>query len=201
MDAVRLGLSIRALRRRLGWTQRQLGERVRMSASEISRIERGAPHRVPIRTLERILEALGARLYLRVLWRGEELDRLLDHHHALIVERMLPLLALHGWTTIPEATFQVSRERGSIDILAWHQASGTLLVIEVKSVVPDVQATLGGLDRKARIAPNLARERGWAVLHTSRLLVLPDDRTARRRIQAFGATFDRALPARTTEIK
>src|SRR5687767_2166689 len=153
MDAVRLGLSIRALRRRLGWTQLRLGERVAMSASEISRIERGDAYRVPIRTLERILEASGARLYVRVLWRGEELDRLLDHDHALIVERMLALLARNGWTAIPEATFQVRGERGSIDILAWPEETRTLLVIEVKSVVPDVQATVGGLDRKTRIAP------------------------------------------------
>jgi transcriptional regulator with XRE-family HTH domain len=201
MDAVRLGLSIRALRRRRRWTQKVLGERIGMSASGISRIERGAAHRVPIRTLERALEALGARLYVRVQWRGEELDRLLDHDHALIVERMLALLALDGWTTIPEATFQVGGERGSIDILAWHEATGTLLVIEVKSVVPDVQATVGGIDRKTRIAPTLARERGWAVTGVGRLLVLPDDRTARRRLDAFRATFDRALPARTVEIK
>ena len=172
-----------------------------MSASEISRIERGAAYRVPIRTLERVLEAVGARLYIRVLWRGEELDRLLDHDHALIVERMLALLALDGWSAMPEATFHVRGERGSIDILAWHEATGTLLVIEVKSVVPDVQATVGGLDRKTRIAPALARERGWAVRTIGRLLVLPDDRTARRRIEAFAATFERALPARTAEIK
>lgn len=201
MNAVRLGLSIRALRRRLRWTQQQLGDRVHMSASEISRIERGAAHRVPIRRLERILEALGARLSVRVLWRGEELDRLLDRDHALIVERMLTLLARCGWTVIPEATFQVGGERGSIDILAWHEATGTLLVIEVKSVVPDVQATVGGIDRKARIAPTIARERGWVVNRVGRLLVLPDDRTARRRIATFGATFDRALPARTSAIK
>jgi transcriptional regulator with XRE-family HTH domain len=155
MDAIRLGLSIRALRRRRGWTQGQLGERVGLSASEISRTERGAAHRVPIRTLEPILEALGARLYVRVLWRGEELDRLLDHDHAVIVERVLALLGLHGWTAIPEATFQVGGERGSIDILAWHEVTRTLLVIEVKSVVPDVQPTVGGLDRKTRIAPTL----------------------------------------------
>ena len=201
MDAVRLGLSIRALRRRLGWTQAQLGVRVPMSASEISRIERGAAHRVPIRTLERILEALGARLSVRVLWRGEELDRLLDRDHALIVEHALALLARHGWTAIPEVTFQIGAERGSIDILAWHEATRTLLVIEVKSVVPDVQATVSGLDRKARIAPTLARERGWGVTSNGRLLVLPDDRTARRRIEAFGTTFERALPAKTAEIK
>jgi hypothetical protein len=75
------------------------------------------------------------------------------------------------------------------------------LAIEVKSVVPDIQATVGGLDRKARIAPTLAGERDWDVNGVGRLLVLPDDRTARRRIEAFRETFDRALPARTAEIK
>lgn len=201
MDAVRLGLSIRALRRRRARTQKQLGDRVGRSASEISRIERGAAHRVSIRTLERILEALGARLYVRVPWQGEELDRLLDRDHARIVERLIALLTHHGWTTIPEATFQVGGERGSIDILAWHEASRALLVIEVKTVVPDIQSTVGGLDRKARIAPTIARERGWVVKDVARLLVLPEDRTARRRIEAFAATFDRALPARTVAIK
>lgn len=167
----------------------------------MSRIERGNAHRVPIRTLERILEALGGRLYVRALWQGEELDRLLDRDHAQIVERLIALLTRHRWTSIPEATFQVGGERGSIDILAWHEATGTLLVIEVKSVVPDIQATVGGLDRKARVAPAMARGRGWVVKHVARLLVLPDDRTARRRIEAFKATFDRALPARTIVIK
>jgi hypothetical protein len=76
-----------------------------------------------------------------------------------------------------------------------------VLVIEVKSVVPDVQATLAGVDRKARLAPLLARDRGWDVAATARLLVLPDDRTARRRLDSFAATFARAFPARTREIR
>lgn len=101
----------------------------------------------------------------------------------------------------PEVTFQGGGDRGSIDILAWHEATGTLLVIEVKSVVPDVQATLMGLDRKARVAPALAPARGWVVSTVARLLVLPDDRSARRRIAEFSATFSRALPARTSEVK
>jgi hypothetical protein len=145
--------------------------------------------------------ALGATLNVRLLWQGEALDRLLDAGHAELVERAIAILASPDWEIATEVSFNVRGERGSIDILAFHRASGALLVIEVKSAVPDMQAMLFGLDRKGRIASDLARERGWAVTSVSRLLVLPDDRTARRRVAAHAATFRVALPARTVEVK
>lgn len=198
---MRIGLSIRALRRRRGWTQAELGRRAGCSASEISRVERGAVATLVLRRLERILEAIGARLTVRILWQGEELDRLLDRDHAGMVEEMLRLLAIEGWIAFPEVTFQVAGERGSIDILAWHPVARVLLVIEIKSVMPDVQATLSGVHRKARIGPAIARERGWEPVAVGRVLVLPDDRTARRRVERHSTTFDRALPSRTSAIK
>jgi len=172
-----------------------------MSSSEISRLERGGARTRSLAFTERVVEALGARLLVRVLWQGEELDRLLDRYHASLVDAMLRELQAYGWVAIPEATFQVYGERGSIDILAWHAATRTLLVIEIKSVVPDIQATVAGLDRKARLAPRVGEDRGWQATHVARLLVLPGDRTSRRRVAAFAATFDRALPARTTAVK
>lgn len=201
MDPVRFGLSIRALRRRRGWTQAELGRRARASRSSISRAERGEGDRLSARALARITDALGARLLLRVLWQGEELDRLLDAAHARLVEAVLSRLAGDSWLAVPEVTFLVQRERGAIDILAWHAHTASLLVVEVKSVVPDVQATLAGIDRKARLAPSIARDRGWAAGSVSRLLVLPDDRTARRRVDAFAVTFGRAFPARTVAVR
>ncbi len=201
MDAVRFGLSIRALRRRRGWTQAELGRRAGVSGSAISRVERGEGDRLSARALARITDALGARLLLRVLWQGEELDRLLDAAHARLVEVVLLRLTADGWLAVPEVTFLVGRERGAIDILAWHARTASLLVVEVKSVVPDVQATLAGIDRKARLAPSIARDRGWAAASVSRVLVLPDDRTARRRVDAFAATFGLAFPARTIAVR
>jgi hypothetical protein len=76
-----------------------------------------------------------------------------------------------------------------------------LLVIEVKSVVPDMQAMLHGIDRKGRLAREIARDRGWVASSVTRLLVLPDDRTARRRVEAHAATLGVALPARTLAIR
>jgi len=172
-----------------------------VSPSAISRIERGGAERLSVRLLQRVATALGACIDIRVLWQGENLDRLLDHDHARLVERALRWLRDSGWHAVPEVTFQIGSERGSIDILAWHPPTETLLVIEVKSVVPDVQATLAGVDRKARLAPRIALDRGWKTREVSRVLILPDDRTSRRRVAAFSSTFDQAFPARTAEIR
>jgi hypothetical protein len=138
---------------------------------------------------------------MRLLWQGEGLDRLLDAAHARVVEVVLQTLAERGWQALPEVTFNRFGERGSIDVLGWHPACRALLVVEVKSVVPDVQAMLAGLDRKARLAPRLASDRGWMVRHVSRLLVLPNDRTSRRRVADHRATFGLAYPARTRAIR
>ncbi len=201
MDGVRLGQAMRALRRHRGWTQDELARRARVSQASISRVESGGGSRLTIRTIGRIAEALGARLSVRVYWHGEELDRLLDAAHAGIVDQVLAILVANGWEVIPEATFNNFGERGSIDVLAWHPVHRALLIIEVKSVVPDVQALLAGVDRKVRIAPAIAAERGWQVRTVSKLIVLPDDRTARRRVDAFAATFERAFPARTRAVR
>ena len=64
-----------------------------------------------------------------------------------------------------------------------------------------MQAMLVTLDRKSRLASEIAAERDWRARSVSRLLVLPSDRTARRRIQTHRATLDAVLPARTLEVR
>ena len=201
MDPVRLGLSIRTLRRRSHWTQLQLAERAHISQASVSRAERGQARELTVRTLERIAEALGATASVRLYWQGEALDRLLDAAHAGLVDEVVQILVAAGWEVVPEATFSEYGERGSIDILAFHPDAGALLIIEVKSVVPDMQAMLAGIDRKVRIAPKLARERGWRVRSVSRILVLGEDRTSRRRLAQHAATIDRVMPLRTLAVR
>ncbi|MGZ8514488.1 MAG: helix-turn-helix domain-containing protein [Candidatus Limnocylindrales bacterium] len=201
MDPIRFGLGIRALRRRRGWSQLALAVRAGLSRSAIARIERGQADRFTIRTLRRVSEALDARIDVRLLWHAEGLDRLLDARHAALVDQTLGLLAHLGWTAIAEVSFSIRGERGSVDVLAFHPATASLLVVEVKSVVPDLQAMLVALDRKGRLGGEIARERGWAPASVTRLLVLPDDRTARRRVEALSMTFRAALPARTVDVR
>lgn len=172
-----------------------------MSRSLVGRVERGQADRLPVRTLDGIVAALGARIDVRLLWQGEGLDRLLDARHASLVDRTLNLLVREAWTATTEVSFNVRGERGAIDILAHHEPTGCLLVVEVKSVVPDLQAMLAALDRKSRLGAEIARERGWHATAVARLLVLPDDRTTRRRVEALATTFQSTLPARTVEVR
>jgi transcriptional regulator with XRE-family HTH domain len=201
MDVVRFGLSIRALRRRKRWTQQRLALETDLARSTIARIETGHADEATVRTLTRVAAALGATVNVRVLWHGEGLDRLLDASHADLTDRVLELLGDLGWQAVPEVSFNNYGERGSIDILAFHEPTGALVVIEIKSVVPDLQSMLETLDRKVRVALALAHGRGWQATSVSRLLVLPDDRTARRRVDRHRMTFDAVLPARTAAVR
>jgi transcriptional regulator with XRE-family HTH domain len=201
MDPVRLGRGLRALRMRRGWRQRDLGDAVGLSQSLIARIERGHGDRVTPRTLERIGGALGARLVVRFDWNGEALDRLLDAAHAQLVEDVLRVFALAGWDARPEVTFAVGAERGSIDILGWHSTTATVIVVEIKSVVPDVQATLVALDRKVRLAERISVAQGWRPRRFACLLVIGDSRTSRRRVGANAATFAARFPDRVGTVR
>jgi hypothetical protein len=164
-------------------------------------MERGQADRFTVRTLRRVSEALDARIDVRLLWHAEALDRLLDNRHAALVDRTIGLLTHLGWTAAAEVSFNIRGERGSIDVLAFHPATASLLVVEVKSVVPDMQAMLVALDRKGRLGREIARDRAWTATSVTRLLVLPDDRTARRRVEALAMTFRAALPARTVDVR
>ncbi len=92
MDAYRLGRSIRALRRRRGWTQLELATRSGTSQSSASRLELGDISGMTVGTVERVVATLHARLDLTVRWNGELLDRLLDGAHAELVESTVRLL-------------------------------------------------------------------------------------------------------------
>jgi len=203
MDSVRFGLAVRSLRRRRRWTQSELAIRVGCSRSAVARVERAEADRFTVRFLERLLATLDARMLVRVLWRGEELDRLLDADHAALVEKVASMLAATGWIVQVEVTFQVRGELGSVDVLALQPARRLVLVVEVKSVVPDLQSMLAALDRKVRLVPVILRDRGWGDGReaVSRVVVLSGDRTSRRRVERHAATFARSLPARTVAVK
>jgi len=143
-----------------------------------------------------MFEALDASVDVVVRWRGEGLDRLLDAGHASLVDAVVGLLAGAGWETAVEASFNVYGERGSMDVLAWYPQRSTALVVEVKTVVPDLQAMLQTLDRKVRLAPVVAGERGWKPAAGGRLIVVGEGRTTRRRLAEHGATLGRTFPIR-----
>ncbi len=197
MDGTRIGRSVRALRQRHGWRQVDLARRAWVSQSEVSRIELGHVDGIVASKLERVVGAVGGSLDMRVRWNGEGLDRLLDAAHAATVDATMRMLTRYRWDAVPEVTFAIRGERGSIDVLARHPASGTVLVIEVKSAIPDMQSMLASLDRKVRLGPIIARERGFARTGSvSRLLVVSESATNRRRVETHAAILTATFPIR-----
>ena len=200
MDPVRLGSDVRLIRSHRRWSQRRLAAEAGVSRWAVASIEGSRAGQIAVDQLIRVITALGAYLSVRIVFQGEGLDRLRDRRHAALVEAMVAHLANTGWEVATEVSFSVFGERGSIDILAYHPASRTLLVIEVKSVVPDVGGMLATLDRKVRLASGIAGKRGWSAERVARLLVLPETSTARRRIDQHDATFRTGFPARNNEV-
>lgn len=201
MDVVRFGRAIRAIRMRRGWRQEDLATRAGVARSVVGRIERGERAGLAVDAVDAVAEALGASTDLRLSWRGEAVDRLLDDAHARLVELVVRRLQNLGWEVAVEVTFSAFGERGSIDVLAFHPVRRALLVVEVKSVMPDAQAMLAGIDRKGRLGPELAAARGWDARSVARVLVIWSTRTNRRRIEQVGASVRALLPGRSREVQ
>jgi len=201
MDPVRLGRQTRALRRRRRWRQSDLAISARVSRARVGRLERGHAEELTLATLDAIARALGARLNVTLTWNGEALDRLLDTDHAAIVELVASTLRRLGWEVAAEVSFNIRGEWGSIDVLAFHPSTGVVLVVEVKTAIPDLQAMLFSLDRKTRLALEIAAERGWRGRAVGRILVAADGRTTRRRVAEHATTFDAAFPSRTVDVR
>jgi transcriptional regulator with XRE-family HTH domain len=202
MDNVRIGRAVRRLRHRRSWTQEDLASRSGQSQDLVSRVERGRVDGMPLRRIRAIAQALDAEVVVALRWRGGDLDHLMDEGHAALVGRVAALLEAEGWITRTEVSYSVYGERGSIDVLAWHEATRTLLVIEVKTELVSVEQTLRKHDEKVRLAGRVARERfGWQAKVTSRLLVLPDLSTPRRHVDRHGTVMRSAYPLRGSAIR
>jgi hypothetical protein len=125
----------------------------------------------------------------------------MDAGHAALGETVIRRLrSVGGWELAPEVSFSVFGERGSIDILAWHARTRTLLVIELKTAIVDLQDALSTLDRKRRLASGIARERGWRPGAVAVWLAVVDTRTNRRHVAAHDALLLSALPVRGREV-
>jgi hypothetical protein len=123
-----------------------------------------------------------------------------DERHAATVARTIAWLTSAGWTCFTEVSFSIFGERGSIDIVAIHP-TGALLAVEVKATVGDANQTLIAIDRKTRLLPRIARDRGWPSGPVGTLLVIADGTTSRRRVAQHDAVFRTALPSSSDECR
>ena len=201
-DVVTAGNARSARRVAVGPHDRDVAQDAGVSQDLVSLVERGRIEEVSVRALRGLARALGGELRIELMFRSAELDRLIDEGHAALVGAVARRLEALGWEIRPEVSYAVSGERGSIDLVAWPAASGTLLVIEVKTELVSIEATVRKHDEKVRLAALVVEERfGWRPRRVARLLALPEDSTPRRHVQRHAAVLDAAYPLRGSAVR
>jgi transcriptional regulator with XRE-family HTH domain len=204
VDDQAIGIRIRAARIRRGWRQADLAAKAGVSASQVSRTERGHLDEMTLAALRRIAAALEIRIDLSARSRAADLDRVVSARHAALAEEVLARLRTYaGWMARAEVTFASYGERGVVDIVAWHQPSRSLLLIELKTELVDIGEAIGTFDRKRRLASTIAQSVGleWRPARVGAWLVVAEGATTRRRIRAHALTFRSAFPANGATLR
>jgi hypothetical protein len=146
-------------------------------------------------SLERVAATLDVRVELAGRWHGGDGDRLLNWRHSQLAESVSAAIVGHaGWVVEPEVSFSIFGERGIIDLFCWHEASSHLLVIELKTEFVDVNELLGTLDRKVRLAPRVAAEKGRRPRIVSAWVIVTDSHTNRRHAASHSSLLKGRLP-------
>jgi transcriptional regulator with XRE-family HTH domain len=195
MDDLAIGRLFRELRIRLGWPQRVVASKARISTGAYSLIERGRFDSVPLGKLRRVAAVLEVRLPLDPRWRGADVTRLLAGRHAAMTEIVVRTLLEGGWEARPEVSFSHFGERGVVDILAWHAESRTLLLVELKTELVDMNELLAVQDRRRRLAATIAEPFGWQPRHVGQWVLVAESRTNRRRLAAVQTAVRAVFPA------
>jgi transcriptional regulator with XRE-family HTH domain len=190
----RVGAVLRAVRICRGLRQVDLARLAVVSPMTVSRLEHGQLEALTVRAIRRIARVLEVRMdFAPWSWHGD-LHRFATAEHAALVESVVRALIALGWDARAEVSFNRDGDRGFVDILAWHVATRTLLVIEIKTEIVDVGEMLGTLSRKQRLAGAIARELGWTPDVVATALIVRDRRTNRRRVDDHRATIRTVLP-------
>jgi transcriptional regulator with XRE-family HTH domain len=197
-----IGRAIRAVRVRARLRQVDIAMSSGVARTAIIEIEAGRLGHVRIDDLRAVAQRLDMTLDLGVRWQGADQERLVAAGHARMHELVATMFrALPGWEVVPEVSFSVFGERGLIDLVAWHEASRSLLIIELKTALGDPQQLVATMDRRLRLAARIVAERGWRPATVSAWVVLPETRTNRRRVAAHHGLLRARLPAGGRELR
>lgn len=194
MEDLAVGRLLRQLRLRLGWRQLDVAVKAGIARSVYSDIERGHLAEMKLSTLRKVANVLEVRLTIEAGWRGGRVERLLSGQHASMAERVIRLIVGAGWQAIPEVSFNHFGERGVVDIVCWHPATRTFLLVEIKTELADVHGLLAATHRRRRLALVIAREQGWEPAHVAQWVVMAESRTNRRRVAEHRSLLRAAFP-------
>ncbi len=195
MDDLAIGRLFRELRIRLGWSQAVVAEKAGISRSTYSEIERGRLERAALRKVRQVAAMLEVRLVLDPRWRGAARDRVLGSRHAAMGEIVAKRLVDAGWPVMPEVSFNHFGERGVVDLVAWHAASRTVLLIELKTELADINDLLTTTGRRMRLADRIVEPLGWKPLRVAQWVVVAQSRTNQRLLARHRTVLRAAFPA------
>lgn len=197
MEDLRFGATIKAVRVKRGWRQSDLAAKAGVSQATVWRAERGHIPEMTMAAIRQLAAALEIRVELLPRGRGADLDRLLSARHSALHESVTRALAhdFPAWVMASEVSFAIWEERGIIDLLLWHPTRRALLIIEFKTELVDVGALLGTMDRRRRLAAEIAEQRGWVPTTVSAWIIVAESRTNQRRIAAHRTVLRNAYPA------
>lgn len=201
MFVIATGRVLRMLRLRRGWRQSDVAEKAGISSSAVGRHENGVIGLLGV--LEKHAAVFGLRVDVRVIGRAGSLIRLADEEHARIVETVAAWFRGHGFRTETEASFSEWGERGRIDLLAFDPATRVLVIVEVKTLLLDLQDLFGSLNVKERLAVTIAERRGWTVNRCVTVLAVAHtaaNRTVVREHPSLFANFD-TRPLTTARLR
>lgn len=197
---VTLARAARDGRLALGLTQAAIAAKVGVARSYIAAIERGRAN-PSLDVIVRLAGALGLELDFALrspIIVGDRRQR--DLVHARCSGYIDRRLRSAGWETDREVAIIDGRWRGWIDLLAFDRRTGTLIVIEIKTVIDDVGAVerqLGWYERSAR---RVALERGWRPRRIVTWLLVLSSEQNEQALTQNGDVFERAFPVRSPSM-
>lgn len=200
-------------RKALRQTQDTVAAAVGVSQSAISLIERGRLTGVSLRVVGEMCDVLGigAEWQLRPPWvpgartsdraapvRREGRQR--DAAHARCSAYVRRRLERLGWDVVQEVEIVLGRSHGWIDLLAFHAATGTLLISEIKTELHDIgelQRTVAWYEREAWA---VARRLGWSPRRTVTCLFILATQENDARIAGNRELLAQAFPLRSRAL-
>lgn len=195
-----LGQLVHTARMRLDISQRQLGRAAGVSGAYVAMIEAGTANPT-VAVIERLATALG--IDIELAGRGPVVigPRQRDLVHARCSAHVSRRLTGAGLAVVREVEITTGRVRGWIDILAYDRASGTLLVIEIKTRLDDIGAVERQVSLYERTARATAATHGWRVKRVHVWLLLLASEEIETSVRINRAVLGVAFPGRATDMR